>query len=82
MILHKSYCFNVIWTNLKCDLYLEKKIFRKQSFFKKLRRKITFQCKKHKIFDVNSEKKTTLWTITCSKPTLKILEQSVKYVES
>ena len=52
----------------------------KQTFFKKLRRKIQrFSMDlKHKslIFEVG---KTTLWT-TCSKSTLKTLEQGVKYV--
>ena len=52
----------------------------KQTFFKKLRRKIQrFSMDlKHKslIFVVG---KTTLWT-TCSKSTLKTLEQGVKYV--
>ena len=50
MILHKSFDFKVIWTNLKCELNLGKKSKKskinkmncnvKQTFFKKLKRKI------------------------------------------
>ena len=46
MVLTKAINFKVIWTNLKCDLNLGKKIFKKQSFFKNLRRKITFSKQK------------------------------------
>ena len=35
---------------------------------------------KHK--NICSEKKTTQWTIICSKLTLKTLDQGVKYVQS
>ena len=39
-----------------------------------------FSACKTQIFDICIGKKTTQWTIICSKSTLKALEQGVKYV--